>query len=84
MSGRGALPTWHRIPAFSLSRGWGEGQEGEEKRKQEKGKASRALLSNCLHIVFLRDMPRRARDMPGRIGGKSPFALQNREIRRTQ
>src|SRR3546814_19078696 len=43
VSGRGAVSCWHRIPAFSLSRGWGKKQEEGEKRKQEKGTVSRQV-----------------------------------------
>src|SRR3546814_16619819 len=57
VSGRGAVSCWHRIPAFSLSRGWGKKQEEGEKRKQEKGTVSRQVPSGCLHIVFHGDMP---------------------------
>lgn len=74
ISGRGAVPGRHRVPAFVLTRGWGEGQEEGEKRKQEKGNASLALLSDCLHIAFLRDMPRCARDMLVKTGGNPPFS----------
>lgn len=79
-SGRDAVPGRHRVPAFSLSREWGERQGEGRKRKQEKGNASQALLSVCLHIVFLRDMGRRARDIRASIGGNPRFIPRNREI----
>jgi hypothetical protein len=82
ISGRGAVPVWHRVPAFSLSRGWGEGQEEGEKRKQEKGNVPWTSLSVCLHIVFSRDMARGARDTLLRNGGNPPSEARNREIRR--
>jgi hypothetical protein len=76
ISGRGAVPGWHRIPAFILSRGW---EEGGEKRKQEKGTVSRQAPSDCLHIVFSRDMQRCARDMLLKIGENPPFSPRNCE-----
>jgi hypothetical protein len=79
-SGRDAVSVRHRVPAFSLSREWWEGQEEGRKRKQEKGNASRALLSVCLHIVFLRDMLLDERDTFLEIGGNPPFLTRNREI----
>ena len=80
ISGQDTVSVRHRVPAFFLSRGRGERQEKEGKRKQEKGNASQALPSDCLHIVFSRDMPRCARDMLVKIGGNPPFLLGNREI----
>jgi len=77
ISGRGAVPGRHRVPAFVLSRG--EGEEGG-KRKQEKGTVSRQVPSDCLHIVFYGDMPRFARDMLAGIGGNPPFSARIREI----
>ncbi|WP_151953457.1 hypothetical protein [Sphingomonas sp. EC-HK361] len=79
-SGRVAVPDRHRGPAFFLIRAGGSGQEEGKRRKQEKGNASKALPSGCLHIVFLRDMPRSARDMLVKIGGNPPFLLGNPEI----
>jgi hypothetical protein len=80
VSGRDAVPRWRRFPAFSLSRGWGEGQEEGEKRKQEKGTVSRQVPSVCLHIVFLGDIARAPRDMLARIGGNPPISARIREI----
>jgi len=80
ISGRGAVPVWHRVPAFSLSLGWGEGQEEGRRRKQEKGTVSRQVPSDCLHIVFHGDKPRFARDMLDGIGGNPPFPARIREI----
>lgn len=80
ISGRDAVPRWHRVPAFSLSRGWGEGQEEGEKRKQEKGNVPQTLLCDCLHIVFSRDMRSAARDMLFENGGNPLFQARNREI----
>ena len=77
ISGRGAVPGWHRVPAFVLRRG--EGEEGR-RRKQEKGNASQALLSVCLHIVFLRDMLLGERDTFLTIGRNPPFLTRDREI----
>src|SRR3546814_10754358 len=79
VSGRGAVSCWHRIPAFSLSRGWGKKQEEGEKRKQEKGTVSRQVPSGCLHIVFHGDMPRAPRDTLDRNGGNQPFPARIRE-----
>lgn len=77
ISGRGAVPGRHRVPAFVLSRGWGE--EGR-RRKQEKGTVSRQVPSDCLHIVFPGDIPRFARDMLAGIGGNLPLSARIREI----
>jgi hypothetical protein len=80
ISGRDAVPGWHRVPAFILSRGWGEGREEGEKRKQEKGTVSRQVPSDCLHIVFSGDWPRFARDRLIRNGGNPPFSARIREL----
>jgi hypothetical protein len=57
--------------------GWGEGG----KRKQEKGTVSRQVPSDCLHIVFLGDMSRRARDILPGTGGNPPFLVRDYETR---
>jgi hypothetical protein len=77
ISGRGAVPGRHRVPAIVFSRG--EGEEGR-RRKQEKGTVSRQVPSDCLHIVFLGDMLLGKRDTFLEIGGNPPFLTRNREI----
>jgi len=52
ISGRDAVSHRHRVPTIIVSRGGGEEQAEGKKQKQEKGNASQALLSYCLHIVF--------------------------------
>ena len=79
-SSRDAVPGRHRVPAFSLSRGLGEEREEGGKRKQEKGTVSRQVPSDCLHIVFPRDMARAPRDMLARIGRNPPFLARICEI----
>ena len=79
-AGRDAVSSWQRVPAISLSRDWEEEQKGKEKRKQEKGNASQALLCDCLHIVFSRDIARAARDRQIQNDGNPPFLASNREI----
>ncbi len=71
---RDAVPNWHRVPAFSVSRGWGEGEKGREKRKQEKGNVPWTSLSDCLHIVFPRDIATMSRDRFSKNGANPPFA----------
>ena len=80
ISGRGAVPGRHRVPAFVLSRRWGEEREEGGKRKQEKGTVSRHVPNVCLHIVFSGDSARRMRDMLVRTGGDRAFLARDREI----
>jgi hypothetical protein len=54
----------------------GKGRKG----KQDKGSVSRHCLSDCLHILFPRDMVSYVRDSGVKNGGNPPFSDQNREI----
>jgi hypothetical protein len=81
ISGRVAVPHRDRGPAYFLIRAGGSEGEEAKRRKQEKGNASQALLSDCLHIVFSRDMPHCARDMLVKTGGNPPFSPPDCEIR---
>ena len=56
------------------------GKEGE-KGLQDKGSASWALLSVCLHIFFLRDTASRGGDRTKGNGGNPPLPHANREMR---
>jgi len=56
------------------------GTEGE-KRLQDKGSASRSLLSVCLHILFLRDRVSLERDRLETNGGNRPLCGAYREQR---
>ena len=80
VSGRDAVPERQRVPVFFVSRGWRDRREEGEKRKQEKGNASSASLSVCLHIFLLRDMAGAVRDMLAEIDGNPAFFLRNREM----
>ena len=61
---------------------WDEeaGKEGE-KGLQDKGSASLALLSVCLHIFFSRDRVSQGRDRTKGNGSNSPLPHTNRELR---
>ena len=54
------------------------GKEGE-KGLQDKGSASRALLSICLHIFFSRDTVSLEGDGSKKIGSNPPLIRPNRE-----
>ena len=64
------------------SRFWDEGAVGQgEKGLQDKGSASSALLSVCLHIFLLRDRVSLEGDSCRRNGINPPLSLANREQR---
>jgi hypothetical protein len=52
-----------------------ESVQEEWKGKQDKGSVSRHFLSDCLHILFSRDMARSTRDTDDANGGNQPFLL---------
>ena len=60
-----------------------DGEVGKEREKglQDKGSASRTLLSLCLHILFLRDTVSRGRDGLETNGSNPPLSGVNREQR---
>lgn len=62
-------------PPFLSRGGEKEGREG----KQDKGSVSRHRLSDCLHILFLRDNRTPTRDSSLKNGGDPPFSDRNRE-----
>jgi hypothetical protein len=61
------------------------GEDGREKAGekglQDKGSASLALLSVCLHIFFLRDKVSLEGDKSKRNGSNPPLSNANRELR---
>ena len=61
-----------------------DGEVGKEGREglQDKGSASRALLSLCLHIFLSRDTVSRRRDRPMRNVSNPPLLRPNREQHR--
>jgi len=56
----------------------GDAEEGR-KGKQDKGSVSRHCISDCLHVLFLRDTRARGRDKWSRNGGNPSFPPRNRE-----
>ncbi|MFN3795930.1 MAG: hypothetical protein ACK4S5_00420 [Sphingobium yanoikuyae] len=60
---------------FSRRNGKGGGGKG----KQDKGSVSRPCLSDCLHILFLKDSGDAARDSRDENGGNLPFLARNCE-----
>ena len=71
-----------RWTAISFCRAGGNcGRKQGEKGLQDKGSASSALLSVCLHIFLSRDTASRGRDMSLRNDGNLPFSWANRELR---
>lgn len=64
------------------SRFWDEEAVGEgEKGLQDKGSASLALLSLCLHILFLRDTVSLGGDRSMRNSSNPPLSRSNHEQR---
>lgn len=76
-SGRDVVLGKHHVPAYFLILGVVfEGEKG----KQDKGNVSRTLPSDCLHIVFSRDMSLAVGDRLSRDAGNLPLLTQKREI----
>jgi hypothetical protein len=81
-SGRGAMSGWHRVPAIFVSQSWGQGRVWQGGRgKQDKGTVSKTVPSDCLHIVFWRDMRLVKGDKLCGNGGFEPFCGTIRQIR---
>jgi hypothetical protein len=56
-----------------------DGYDAGKSGKQDKGSVSRPCSSDCLHIVFLRDMDSAARDLPFATGANPSFPCLLRE-----